>query len=413
MGRLNRRWNWMGVVAVLTASVTGTQPEAASAAGNLRLGNLEIHPFFQISQVLDDNVFRVNEDLVDAPDDRILIFSPGVALRLPVGRHRFEAEYRLDVGRHADFDIDDYEDNTAELKADLNFAGEVTANVSNRFVDGHDDRQQNQNLEIDFFTLNRFDAGVQSAGNQLLVGLFYGNEYKSYDDESCLPTTPGCNKFREYTINTFGGRIGARVMPKTNAFTEYSFSKVAHPEASALDSGVHRVYGGVAWQATAKSKGEIKAGFSKKTYDEDGFDDFSGGILAVGIDHQFSHATSIRVGAARDTHEPNLLGQGYYISTRADAQLRQMILSRLGLDLRAGFVRDEYPEDITVQHPVTLAFETGERVDSTWQFGAGLDVILMEWLSLGAQYTFVQRASEFEVFEFTNNLVMLYARAIL
>lgn len=411
-------------VVVLLLVVT-LRPGTAEAVGNLRLGSLELHPFFQITQLFEDNVLRVNEDLFDPESDQVTIFSPGLAATLPLGRHRFDAEYRLDIGRYNEVTEDNYEDHLVTLHLGMSMAEGVSADLEDRFVDGHDERQENQNAELDLFRSNEFDANAGWAGANVTLGVGYENFFKDYGNESCPEGVSGCNDFRDYDANTIGARLGLKLMPKSQLFAQYNFTMTRHPDAEELDSDTNRIYGGIGWQITARSKGEVKAGYAMRSFDQEGvqtvgdtgqivdLQDFSGGVYGASLRHEFGPRTSLWIDGERDTRETNIASQSYYVSTRLDTRLRQVVRSRFAIDLLLGWVRDAYPDDITVADPDTGATETGERVDDTLRAMIGLDVTVTSWLNIGGGYTHLNRSSEFELFEFTDNIISLYARAVL
>lgn len=397
--------------------VTGWTPPV-SAVGNLTLGPVELHPFFQVSEFFDDNVCRTEKKLCQDPKDstrtkdgkdQYTLLSPGLQLSLPLQNHRFEAEYRGDFGRYSRFKTENYSDNHLNGNLSLNFPGGLLIRLNDTWTDGHDPRGYAQNIDLDFFHRNTAGAGVEMrVGPKFRVAVNYTNLMLNY-------AVDARNGFRDRTDNTVGGTVYYKFMPKTSALLEYDFTSVKFDEADPgpvnnltnikLDNKVQRGYLGLTWDISSRSQGTLKGGYTRKQFQESGLDDFKGGIVSAGLSHELTTRTSVRLDGERDVRESNLGSQQYYVSNGGRLELVHKIHPQVSLKLNTGFSRDQYPKPDPGQ--------TKKRLDNTWMAGGRLDYLFQEWLGLGLGYDHTGRRSVFDGFGYSDNLYTFSIGAIL
>ncbi len=379
------------------------QAGPALAAGNLRLGPVELHPFFQLTESYDDNVCKRKEkECLDPKDstkkdgsDLITIFSPGIQIHLPVREHEITADYRADLGRYSEFKSENYSDQTARGRIGLNFPGGLSLSVREEWKAGHDPRGFAQNEDLDFFRHNTAagEVGIK-VGPKLRLAARYAHFVLNYEDNAR-------NGFRDRTDNTVGGSIYFKFLPKTSAVAEYDYTtvqfKIDNPGLGSLDSTAHRGLLGLTWEVTSRSTGTIKGGYTRKDFDEVDTE-FKGGVVSIGLAHELGARTLLRLDSERAVRESNILTQPYYVSLNSRLELEHQIRGRWLAHLRGGYSRDQYPGDIMV------GTETKERLDNTWVAGVGLDYRIPDLFNAGLRYDHTQRTSAFDVFDYSDNL---------
>ncbi|MBI3995695.1 MAG: outer membrane beta-barrel protein [Nitrospirae bacterium] len=389
--------------------VFGSVPSAV-AVGNLRLGPVEIHPYLQLSESLDDNVCRTERKECPDPSgkaamedaaDLFTVFSPGLQLALPLQGHRFQAEYRGDFGRYQEFKTENYSDNTVKGDLFFDFPVGLSIRLKDDWKTGHDPRGFSQNVGLDFYHRNTAGADFGfRAGPMLRVAVNYTNMVLNYSRDAGNGLQQG-NGFRDRTDNTLGGTLYYRFLPKTSVLLEYSQTEVSFddddPFLGSVDSQVQRGYLGLTWEITARSQGTLKGGTIRKKFDEADAE-FSGGIVSLAVDHEMSARTTLHLDAERDVRESNLVSQPFYVSTGGRLELDHLIHSRVSTNLKGAYTRDQYPETMTV------GAQTEKRLDDTWTAGAGLEYRPQTWLSLGLRYDHSQRRSNLDGLGYSDNL---------
>src|SRR3990172_773598 len=131
--------------------------QAVWAAGNLKLGSLEVHPFVQVTESLDDNICRSEskdcskDGEVEEGRDSITLFNPGLLLILPLRDHELQAEYTGRFARYRNFKSENYNDNTLQGGMALSFPAGLSSRAEDPWVAGHAPRGFAQNVEQDFY----------------------------------------------------------------------------------------------------------------------------------------------------------------------------------------------------------------------------------------------------------------------
>ena len=369
------------------------------AAGNLKLGAFELHPFVEVTGTLDDNVCRTESEecVIDGKaedgQDFIMLYSPGFLLVLPMRDHEFQAEYRWDIARYTDLDSEDYEDNTVRGNLALNFSRGLSIQAEDTWIDGHDPRGTAQNIDQDFLTKN-----TATASARLPLGSRFGLQV--YDTHFLVDFEKDRNDFRNRTDNTVGGVVFFHALPKTSVLAEYSHTTVSFDEdvdpTSGLnrDSGIHRVLGGIAYEITAKSKGTVKGGYERKKFDEGEREDFSGGIVSVELDHELTPRTLIQAAVERGSRESNLESADFYIITGGSLHVVHSFTGKLAGVAGVSIGREWYPDKSGVEG----------RSDNTQHFRLGLNYWIQKWLNAKVSYEHTSRSSNVSELEFKDNL---------
>lgn len=370
--------------------------QAVWAASNLKLGSLEVHPFVQVTESLDDNICRSESQ--DCPKDgdfekgrdSIALFNPGLLLILPLKEHELQAEYSGRFARYREFKDENYNDNTLRGGMALNFPGGLSIRAEDIWVDGHDPRGFAQNVELDFYKKNTASASIkQEVGTRFAVEGRYTHFILDYEESR--------NDFRDRTDNTVGGTVFYHFLPKSSALVEYNFTSVAFDEGVgpiSRDSTVQQVFTGLTYEITAKSKGTLKGGYERKQFEEEDRRDFSGGVVSIELGHELTSRTLIQATVERRTRESNLESEDYYVTTGGGVQVTQRFTGKLSALLQTSYGRDQYPDAAGVEG----------RTDNTYRTGIGMDYWIQKWFSVAARYDYANRDSDLEGLDYTDHL---------
>ena len=330
----SNRWVTSGIIVYVIGVLT-FWPGISRSESNLKLGVLEIHPSFKAAVTFDNNVCRTEskvcavdsngDGMITSPDeekdgdDFVTIFSPGLALVLPMRDHRAEIEYRGDIARYSELEEEDYEDNTIRASLNLNFPGELSISLEDQWIDGHDPRGADQNLELDFYKKNTLMASAEQVFGARLAGKVYYTRYMVEFDESR-------NDFRNRSDNTLGLVVLYQVMPKTSFLAEYNFTTVSFDESGdplnlsnpnaglSRDSKINRGLIGLVYEFTVKSKGTVKVGVEDKKFEESARDKYTGLVASVELDHELNSRTLLEVDAESGSKESNLETEDFYVT---------------------------------------------------------------------------------------------------
>ncbi len=363
--------------------------DTAGAAGNIHIGQTEIHPFLSLKEIFSDNIYSTS---TDEKSDSILETSPGVKMQMPIGIHRFEAEYWVIDRRYSTYKGEDTTDQHAKGLLDLKFGSRLSLTASGAYDKGHEPRSSSASGFIEVFRTN---TGYGSATYQLTgrskVQVEYTQTAWNYSTSS----------FRDRDEGLTSGYFYYRFLPKTSVFVQYDHKAVDYTDpTSGLNSTEDSALVGIQWEITEKSRGTIKAGRTSKDYTDPAMKDFSGSRWYLNIDHKFSEDSSVVLTGQRQVNEANAVGVAYYTTTGLSGEFAFRFLSKTAFLLRGSYSKDVYSNAVP---PETVA-----REDTYSQTGVGLKYFMKDWIDLGADYNKRNRSSNIDVNDYKENQYVLY-----
>jgi polysaccharide biosynthesis protein VpsM len=403
------------------------RPQEEGPVGTLRTyreifgrGGSYFHPSFSVTELYTDNAFETKDNkktnlstilspeiwlslprvtqkhiVLDDTSNRI----PGglVFTRLnPVVLRRYQAYflYRADIPLPS---ANSPYRNTVSHTAYGNFTyngNRFSADVLDQFQKSFETRAVSVSTrpgEVDKFYNNLFNVITYfNTGNRLLLRLDYSNFFIRYDD-------PG-NSFRDRTDNSVAGYLFYHFKPKTAAFVEYQYIDISYDKDQTLNSREHHFLAGVQWDITAKSKGEVKAGYGTKD-----FTAFSGGgnngavIFEAQIKHQFTPRTSLTLTGYRKTDETNISTSSYTITNQAGAEYQQLLTSKITGLANLLYVNERYKGILTAEG------NGSEIKDNIYQAAVGIQYEFQKWLRSSLGYVYTKRDSGFPDYNFSSN----------
>ncbi len=362
----------------------------AEAVGNIHFGKLELHPYLFLQGIMSDNIYSTS---TDPKSDRIVQTTPGARLQFPFGVHLFEADYHAMFRRYDTYDGEDTDDHAANGQMDLYFGSRLSLKLSGQFEKGHEPRGASATGFIEVFRRNEaFISGAyQLAGRSKLQ-----IDYRRTGYNFML------SDFRDREEDVASASIFYRFMPKTSVFIEYDHKTVdIIPETATLDNTMDYFLAGLTWEATARSKGTIKAGRVAKDFESAEVEDADKVVVFVDLDHKFTEYTSLLISAKRDLNETNVLGSSYYATTGITGEFKHRFNARFAGLLRSSYGKDDFS-------PTTPA-----RIDRMHTEGAGLRYSIREWFEIGGDYRYRSRVSNVDAYNYRDHQSILSITLIL
>ena len=350
----------------------------AQAMGNIHFGKLAIHPYLSLQEIFSDNIYYT---ATDQKRDRIAQITPGAQLQFPFGVHRLEADYHAVLRRHDTYRGENTDDHHARGRLDLLFGSRFALNLGGKFDKDHEGRASSATGFIETFRRNEASASaIYHLAGRSKVQIDY--QQTSYNFM--------VSDFRDRDEDLVAGYVYYRFLPKTSAFVEVDRRNVDYIETtSTLDSTMLYMLFGVTWEATAKSKGTIKAGRVSKDFEDAALKDIDEGVLFVDIDHKFTEYTSILLSAKRDVNEASLQGTSYYITTGFSGEFKHRFWAKFAGLARLSYGRDDFSNAVP---PYTMT-----RKDNAMMEGIGIQYSPQDWLEVGANYNYRSRDSNIDV----------------
>jgi cell division septation protein DedD len=393
-----------------------TEKERVTAADVYGKRGGYLHPFLSITGYYTDNVFNTpdNED-----SDFVTVLSPGIWLSVPRIKQKlvnintstiapggykvsrssesFFRRYQVYLLYAADFELfskyhsENFFGHRIEGLFQYNFRGGLTFEFVDQFLYSHDIRGTGISDELDKYYSNLANVRLRfDPGRKLWFMADYANFVVDYRDP--------INDFRHRNDHALSGYVFYKLQPKTSAFFQYQYIDVNYTNDILSNSEEHNMYGGLAWDITAKSQGSIKAGYGTKDFADPSIKNADNFILEAQLNHKFTPKTSVTLNAWRRTFETNISTTDYILSHGIEFGYNQQFTGRLMGNVRLSYINDLYKGDLTYDGV------TKERKDDYYTGTIGLYYKFMDWLASGIGYTYTRRNSNFPEFEYTNNM---------
>lgn len=367
------------------------QEQEEEEVKGIELGPVKVHPSIKIEEQYDDNIFL---DPGNEKDDFITTVTPGLGLELPFSDNIFKLDYKASIVTFADYhSSQDSINHYLNGKLELNFR-DFGLTFEDKFEDkfARPDTELTPRISIEKNTA-KANAAVEL--NRLGFELGYSNilyNYKSSGYE---------NEDRDENVFTLIGSY--RFLPKTSVLLEFDYGKVDYDTEVNSDADYYQAMLGLRGKLTAKSVAEIKVGYQNRDYEKSGESDFDSVVTAASIVEEFTPFDTLRLDFLRNPYESQYKVNNYYTLSSVSAAYTHKFTKKFSGNLSTSYQLNDYPRQ------TTEGSETKKRNDDFWSLGGGIDYEIQRWLSCGLKYEYKQRESNFDTFDYKNNLVTLTA----
>ncbi len=383
-----------------------------------------IHPFLSVAGEYTDNLFNI---YTDEKSNFLTTLSPGIWLAFPrtkevplaiapnnstpgglqralpdyPGFERYNAYIlgALDFKYYSeDSELNDYDANVEGF-----FKLNLRSGLSFELVD-HYTRSQDR-FDIGNFlgetSLRRYDSNIAlfnviwDITEKIGLKVDYSNfflDYKEVDDAFLNRTD---NAFSLYGIFTFS--------PKTALFLEYRYIDVSYDTETDKDNDQDSVYGGISWIASTKTSIDFKAGYQTREYKDKAVNDISenssnsnndGLIFELDVQYKVTQKTSLSLGMHHQIEE-----------TDSAEALDKRILGgtfRYNQEFAEDFIG---MLDFTYENADYNQITGPKRDDDRFILRPALQYVFNDWLMAELAYTWEQRDSTDEIYEYDTNTV--------
>lgn len=197
------------------------------------------------------------------------------------------------------------------------------------------------------------------------------------------------------------GYVFTRVAPKSSVFMQYQNVDINHDTDQLSDSTEHRCYLGLDWDMTARTWGRIKSGFGKKNMDDSSADDVSTFLFETRLSHELSAKTTLMVEGEIGTREATVDITESIMTKGLSLTLQEDFTRKLSGNLSCQYQRNDYDGEITE------GGKTGERYDDLFTASIATTFNATRWLTTSLSYTYSERRSNFSIYNYVSNSVVL------
>jgi len=384
------------LVALLTlgATLALLVPPAAAidmnaVAPDLDLPGFKITPFITERVEYESNVFQAPSH---AKDDIILKTIPGIVLELPTGTHRLDLGLRAEFLHFMDMDKQDATHVFLLGKLALNFPGGLSVAVKEDFAHTTDPPGTELTGRIKS-TTNVLAPSVEYAlARRFALGADYNWTRVNFD----LAAARGLDRDE----HTWGLTAFWKVAPKTDLLVNgsYGFKEFDHQSERDVD----RVIGGVGvrGEITTRLISTFRIGFEDREPRDSHRTAYRGLVASGDWVWMPTSRTRITLVTERFVAESIFATDLWYLANMVTLGLEQRFTPKLTGTVRLFGGINEYPDKA-----VKLNGVRAWRYDELAGLGLALDYQIQRWLGIGADYTHTRRDSNFDTFDFKNDIV--------
>ena len=408
-------------ILYLLVATSGHGADLSSATGKIFGGRGGYaHPYITVAALYEDNVYQTDDDIIS---DTAVVVSPGIWVALPRTRkkvvnvntstmtpgglgmvreqpkkfRRFQSylHYGADLTRYASESANDTDDQRLEGFFQYNFKGGLSLALLDLYRDGHEGHADGISRDIDEYKSNLLGGRAMYALSPKfkLQGdyKYFTLDYDSHD-----------NAYRDRDDQSGSAYLFYRYSSKTTFFTEYDFVDIAYDNDASLDSEEHHFYGGMRWQITGKTAGEVKVGYLVKQFDDPLFGDTDDVIIQLWGDYRVSGKGRIKIGLARMSEEPDIYSRQSVLANSVDLTYFHKLNGKMRLSARLGYELKSYDGLSTYQDS-----QARDREDDAYQAGLGYEYWIQRWLNVRADYQYFKQDSDISAFSYTDNRFLL------
>jgi len=365
-----------------------------------RLGPLVVHSAGKITEQFETNIYLNN---TDRKADIISILSPSVGFELPVplgDESGICADYEYTPYMYGTWHSENHIDQRVRGLIELNFADVIlTATDIYRIFTNRADNENSLKLKMD---TNNFRVGAANQFEHLGYDVGYNNKLTFYDSND-LYYSQLTYEDKDYMDQMLDLTVSYRIMPKTLLLLENDLGLVRYINSSQpVGSFYDETVLGLRGEWTSKFNINLKAGLRGQFYDKSSImPDKSLVSLVVrgGFDYSPTDSDKITVVLERAPRESTFSNMNYYVANVANIAYDHQFNDKLTAGVSVNGQYHQYPSQATVNN------QTATRYDGYIGGSANVRYDIRKWLSVGAKYTYVNRTSKFDVYDYFNNVL--------
>jgi polysaccharide biosynthesis protein VpsM len=380
-----------------------------------------IHGYLSIAERWTDNLYYTPDD---EESDSVTHVTPGIRLSLPGTKEdllaistattspggltfdrlvdpknrRFQAylAYSPDMEFYQDHTDENTVTHVANGLVRFRLRSKLTLEAYDRYTNGYEDYNIGRRSVRDDYQYNLLGLGADyNLTAKFSLRADYRNFLLDYDTAE--------SDDRDRTDNSLSTALYYRVLSKTAVFAQFVFTDLAYDQEVAYqkDSIDQRYYGGVSWNITAKSRGQVKVGLGWRDYDDSSLASEERLIYEALIDHHFTPKTSLRLSAYRRQDESSIYSYDSVLTHYVRLGYLQKMTARIHGVLDLEYRNYQYEGD------ADAAGDPYDREDDIFAVIPAVRYAFNGWLSLGFEYRYEKRNSNIDYWDYTNNQVAL------
>jgi hypothetical protein len=384
----------LGAAGLLGAAAAAPTPAAAVDLNalwpDLGLPGFKVSPFISQRVEYESNIFQAPSR---SEDDVIFKTIPGFVLELPVGRHKLDLGFRAEILRYADLESQDTEHYFVLGNILLDFPGGLKARLKEDFARTSDPPGTELTGRINSST-NVLSPSVEYGfAQRFAAGLDYVWTTVSFDDDTGVEQLDR----DEHTVGVTGFY---RVQPKTDLLLNVSYGTKDFETANRRDVDRYIAAVGVRGEITSRLVSSLRVGYEVRDPDQGDLGAYSGFVVGGDLIYQPTQRTRLTLVTERAVQESVFATNLIYLANLVTLTAEHFLTPKVLLTGRVFGGHGDYFEKA---QKVSGRFDW--REDWIGAFSIGVEYQIQRWLAVSADYTHSRRDSNFDNFDFKNDIV--------
>lgn len=374
-------------------------PAAAGAQQNIKFGNLEVNPFVSVQESYDSNIYLSNTQRKSAVINRSAF---GVALNENIGsRYDLKGGYNMEL---LSYSRETEVNNAAHHNADFGFTGKMPKSITVTV----DDKWKQTTDQATSQTIERAKRVENTVGlnvNAPLQGKFGFNLAAQHVYNNYMAAANSALDREEFQA---GFDLDYKWQPKTRLFLSYRHGilNYTHTANETNDATFDNVEVGATGNIAPKVQGTVKAGMQARNYGNDlgtAKNDATTAQYSAQAMWKPMEKTDVTLLAKRGNVETNYGNARFYTSTLTDLTVSREVL-KVKVSLGVNYEDVRYSEK-------NAATDSKKRVDDNLGARIGAEYNIQKWLKAECSFNYKDRSSNFDQFEYKDNVTFVGLKA--
>ena len=352
-------------------------------------GHIKVIPSVKYQQRWDSNVFY---DRDDPQHDWMSITTPGIIGEFgfgPEGKHKLRVDYSVELAAFYRFTDQNYGNHNLDTGAFLDFE-DYTLDLNNNFKF----TSSRAGTEFQSRNLRKEDTATAVLGWHYNK-IDFDTGYKFYVVDYLSDTLNALDYY--YNEGWITGYV--QVAPKTQALLEFDYKNLQYWNTGGRNANAFAILTGVRGKITQKIDGTVKIGYKSKLYNgvATSSNDFYGFTAGMDLFYDMNERVDMTLSFYREPYESTYGNNNYYIGDH--------LLYGLVYDIGNNFtgILNSFWYHNSYESP---GFgESEKRMDNEWEIMPRLEYAWKEYLVVGFDYKFHQRASNMHSRGYTQHVV--------
>jgi len=364
----------------------------------VKAGPLIMHAAYKSNVQFDTNVFLQDKN---PQFDTITLVNPSVGIELPLGKHRFSADYDIGINFFGHNPHQNYADQRLRTLAEIKLT-DYLITIEDTFKDFSSRSGSEDTNRIKQMT-NEFKTAIEAKFDQLLFSLGYIFGIQNYKSKEIIYESMTYRDKNRFT-NTLEGAVKYKFLPKTYAVVVGSLGVLNYFSNLSSDSFFGEVLGGLEGRPKKDLTIDLKGGLRYQHYyrsDLTSSNDFVGFVANGGINYDITNKDTVSLRLERAIYESTYDNMNYYTVNSITLGYTRQLMKNLTFKVAGGYQFNHYPSATVVDGV------TAKRYDNFYFANCSLHYAINKWGAIEVKYEFVDRSSKFSDFDYIDHLVVI------